>query len=104
MLVADFEGQTPGSLCIKTEQMTDEVWDHILSGASFPESSSISKEQSEAMLKEFKYWYPMDLRSSAKDLVNNHLAMCICVHSALFKEQEWHRSMQIKGHLLLNGK
>lgn len=84
--------------------MTDEVWDHILSDGAFPESSPISQDQSESLLKEFKYWYPMDLRSSGKDLINNHLTMCIYVHAALFPEAQWPQGMRANGHLLLNGK
>jgi len=84
--------------------MTDAVWDHILCGGPFPADSPISRKQSEAMLAEFSYWYPMNLRSSGKDLINNHLSMCIYVHAALFKEDQWPMSMRANGHLLLNGK
>lgn len=46
----------------------------------------------------------MDIRSSGKDLIPNHLSFCIYVHSALFPEGMWPRSMRANGHLLLNGK
>ena len=49
-------------------------------------------------------FYPMDIRSSGKDLIPNHLSFCIYVHSALFPESMWPRSMRANGHLLLNGK
>jgi len=30
--------------------------------------------------KEFMYWYPLDLRISAKDLIKNHLTMSLYNH------------------------
>lgn len=30
---------------------------------------------------EFEYWYPMDLRVSAKDLIPNHLTMALYNHT-----------------------
>jgi len=45
----------------------------------------------------------MDIRSSGKDLIPNHLTFCIYVHAALFPEGMWPRSMRANGHLLLNG-
>lgn len=46
----------------------------------------------------------MDIRSSGKDLIPNHLTFCIYVHAALFPESMWPRSMRANGHLLLNSK
>ena len=46
----------------------------------------------------------MDIRSSGKDLIPNHLTFCIYVHAALFPENMWPRSMRANGHLLLNSK
>ncbi len=31
--------------------------------------------------REFEYWYPMDLRVSAKDLIPNHLTMALYNHT-----------------------
>lgn len=33
------------------------------------------------MRKEFLYWYPMNLRCSGKDLIKNHLTMCLFNHA-----------------------
>lgn len=49
-------------------------------------------------------FYPMDIRSSGKDLIPNHLTFCIYVHAALFPESMWPKSMRANGHLLLNTK
>lgn len=45
----------------------------------------------------------MDLRSSGKDLINNHLTFCIYNHAALFPEELWPRAIRANGHLMLNG-
>ena len=100
----DIHGQTVGPLGIKPEDLTDETWDNIYGRAEFPSNATITKEQGEALRSEFNYFYPMDIRSSGKDLIPNHLTFCIYVHSALFPESMWPRSMRANGHLMLNGK
>jgi leucyl-tRNA synthetase len=46
----------------------------------------------------------LDIRSSGKDLIGNHLTFAIYNHAALFEENLWPRSMRANGHLMLNGK
>jgi len=60
------------------------------------------KEMQE-MKKEFEYWYPFDVRSTAKDLVQNHMSFCIFNHVAIFPEKYWPRSFSVNGWLLVNG-
>jgi len=48
--------------------MTREVWDYILLGKELKESK-VPEEKLKALRSEFEYWYPMDLRCSAKDLI-----------------------------------
>lgn len=84
--------------------MTDEIWDYIYSDKPYPANSPVPQEKVDALKREYNYWYPMDVRSSGKDLINNHLSFCIFVHAALFPEEKWPLSMRANGHLLLNGK
>jgi leucyl-tRNA synthetase len=92
-----------GSLAIKPEQMTDEVWEYIMiDGAPLPASTDIAKEKLEKMRAEFQYWYPMDLRCSGKDLIPNHLSFLIYNHVAIFPEAKWPKAIRSNGHLLLN--
>jgi leucyl-tRNA synthetase len=101
------EGSNDGSVSpngIKPEQMTHEVWEYIF-GEDFiplPINSGISQDLLERMRKEFRFFYPLDLRVSGKDLVPNHLTMSIYNHVALFPERFWPRSFRANGHLLLN--
>ena len=66
---------------------------------------NISSNILDEMKKEFDYWYPIDIRISGKDLVPNHLTMCLYNHAAIWKNKNlWPRSYQINGHIMLNGK
>ncbi|KAJ1969176.1 cytosolic leucyl tRNA synthetase [Dispira parvispora] len=96
-------GSRPGLANIRPDQMTYEVWDYVLLGGPFPVESTIPKETLEKMRREFSYFYPIDLRSSGKDLISNHLTFCLYIHTALFPEEHWPRSVRANGHLLLNG-
>jgi len=83
--------------------MTDEVWDYIFSDTTYPTSCSIPREKLDIMKREFKYFYPLDLRVSGKDLIPNHLTFFIYNHVALFPKKYWPKSIRSNGHLLLNG-
>lgn len=105
------QGSLDGSISpngITPTQMSDQVWEWI-----FGESESIPVEDIATrsgiscslllrMQNEFRYWYPMDLRVSGKDLVPNHLTFAIYNHVALFPEKYWPQGMRANGHLLLN--
>jgi leucyl-tRNA synthetase len=53
---------------------------------------------------EFEYWYPLDLRCSAKDLIRNHLTMSLYNHAAIWDQQpeKWTKSYYCNGYLNLN--
>jgi leucyl-tRNA synthetase len=65
--------------------------------------SGISKESLQAMRREFEYFYPLDVRVSGKDLIQNHLTFFLYIHIALFPQEYWPRGVRSNGHLLLNG-
>ncbi|KPI43510.1 Leucine--tRNA ligase, cytoplasmic [Cyphellophora attinorum] len=107
MLHSDRFGKTPGTLDIKPEQMTDEVWDYIYTRtsdiASVSKTSGLSEEKLRSLRRSFEYWYPLDMRSSGKDLIPNHLTFFLYIHLALFPREYWPVSVRANGHLLLNG-
>lgn len=107
LLHGDIFGKEPGVLSIRPQQMTDEVWDYIFCRIPFNESISrsanISHTDLDTMRREFQYWYPLDMNSSGKDLIPNHLTFFLYVHLALFPHEYWPRSVRANGHLLLNG-
>ncbi|TFK37610.1 hypothetical protein BDQ12DRAFT_736141 [Crucibulum laeve] len=98
------DGSKPGPLGITPEQMTDEVWEYIFCNGSFPSPAPLPREKVDALKHEYEYFYPFDIRSSAKDLVPNHLTFALYNHAALFPEDKWPLSMRTNGHLMLNGK
>ena len=52
---------------------------------------------------EFNYWYPLNWRLSAKDLVGNHLSFHMFHHAAIFPEENWPQGMVVFGMGLLEG-
>ena len=82
----DIEGSKLGPANIPAKEMTDEVWDYIFLEKDFPKTS-IPKETLHNLRHSFEYWYPLDLRVSGKDLINNHLTFFLYNHAALFPEE-----------------
>lgn len=97
------DGSVVGPLGITAEQMTDEMWDYVYANGAIPDNSPVPVEKLNILKAEFSYFYPMDIRSSGKDLIPNHLSFCIYIHAALFAEEHWPLSMRANGHLMLNG-
>ena len=87
---------------VKPEQMTDEVWDYIFCDSPFPESSDICTCLLKKMKQEFEYWYPFDVRTSGKDLIQNHLTFCVYNHTAILDKRYWPRGFRCNGHIILN--
>jgi leucyl-tRNA synthetase len=92
---------------IKPESLTPEVFDYIFYGKGEPDeigaTTGLSSELLDAMRSEFLYWYPFDLRNSAKELVPNHLSFCVFHHAALFPPQHWPKAISVNGMLMVEG-
>jgi len=92
---------------IKPEQLTDAVFNFIFLGEDSVEdvakSSSVHSSILLEMGEEFTYWYPVDLRVSAKELVPNHLSFFIFQHTALFPREQWPRGIGVNGMLTIEG-
>lgn len=105
LLGGSFKGEKPSPLGITADQMTAEVWDFIFfHNAKYPTSSKIKREHLDLMRREFQYWYPVDLRVSGKDLIQNHLTFFLYNHAAIWPNEPnlWPRGIRCNGHLLLN--
>ncbi|KAF9209014.1 cytosolic leucyl tRNA synthetase [Haplosporangium sp. Z 27] len=96
-------GAVPGPLGIKHEQLTDQVFEYILADGPLPTDSDIPKASLDKLRREFEYFYPVDIRTSGKELIPNHLTFAIYNHVALFPKKYWPRSIRANGHLMLNG-
>lgn len=97
------DGSVEGPAHIKPEQLTDSVFDYIFQDAEFPKDTTIPKATLDELRKEFRCWYPVDLRASGKDLIPNHLLFYIYNHTAIFPKDKWPKGVKANGWLLLNG-
>uniref|UniRef100_A0A1J3IX15 leucine--tRNA ligase n=2 Tax=Noccaea caerulescens TaxID=107243 RepID=A0A1J3IX15_NOCCA len=87
---------------VRPQQMNDEVWDYLFCDGQYPKSSDIPSDVLSKMKQEFDYWYPLDLRVSGKDLIQNHLTFFIYNHTALMASRNWPRGIRCNGHIMLN--
>jgi leucyl-tRNA synthetase len=100
-LVGD-KAKSPGK--IDPADLTKDVFDFIYRKGAMPESSKIGQELLGKMKSEFRYWYPMNLRVSAKDLIPNHLTMALFNHAAIWEDEPglWPRGYYCNGHVLVD--
>lgn len=91
---------------IRAENLTKEFLDYVLLGKGSLElakNSGLSEDLIKQIRREFEYWYPVDLRSSGKDLVANHLLFYLFHHVALFEKSLWPRAIAVNGYVSLEG-
>ncbi|KAF2866189.1 hypothetical protein BDV95DRAFT_623278 [Massariosphaeria phaeospora] len=105
LLHRDRFGKEVGPLGIKPEQFNDEVWDYVFARRTRQDipKSDIPEKSITTLRRHFDYWYPLDLRTSGKDLIQNHLTFNLYIHTAMFDKSLWPRSFRVNGHLMLNG-
>jgi leucyl-tRNA synthetase len=92
---------------IKPESLTPDVFDYIFFGKGnvkeLSKAVEIDDKLLDSMRSEFLYWYPLDFRNSAKELVPNHLSFCIFHHAALFPPEHWPKAIGVNGMLMVEG-
>src|SRR3989338_10197326 len=86
------------------EDIDDSLFDYVFALNKDPPKNGKKIRSLEAMKKEFGYWYPMDFRNSGKDLIQNHLTMCIFNHTAIFPKKHWPQSFGVNGWVTVDGK
>ncbi|MCE7699241.1 MAG: class I tRNA ligase family protein, partial [Methanobacterium paludis] len=87
---------------IDPEVLNDQFFDEVFLGKS-GSFDGIDAELFKDIKDEFNYWYPLNWRLSAKDLVGNHLSFHMFHHSAIFPEDKWPRGIVVFGMGLLEG-
>ncbi|HDI01707.1 MAG TPA: leucine--tRNA ligase, partial [Candidatus Bathyarchaeota archaeon] len=92
---------------IGPEQLTEEVLDYVFLGRGDPEALAakvgLSPDVLREMRDEFLYWYPVDLRNSAKELVPNHLTFFVFHHVAIWPRELWPRAIGVNGMVMIEG-
>jgi len=93
---------------IDSEQMTKEFFDYVFLGEGKIEEVSKKTGIDANILKnvreDFLYWYPVDLRNSAKELIPNHLTFFIFHHVAIFPKEMWPKGISVNGMITIEGK
>ncbi|KAJ8607162.1 hypothetical protein CTAYLR_007327 [Chrysophaeum taylorii] len=109
LLQRNLDGTEEGSLLPSSVVLTDQFWDYVLLDGPPPPLPPEEKRENlllilEKTRREFRYWYPLDLRVSGKDLIGNHLTMCLYNHAAIWPERPdlWPRSFYCNGFVLLD--
>jgi leucyl-tRNA synthetase len=103
------DGRTPGPAGIAPEQMTEAVWDFIFQDGPVDAATAggIAPATLERLRAEFRFWYPLDLRVSGKDLIQNHLTMALYNHAAIWgptaRADRMPQSFFANGHVLVDG-
>jgi len=92
---------------IGPDALTDEFFDYAFLGIGSRESVSektrLDPAIVERMRSEFLYWYPVDLRNSAKELIPNHLMFFIFQHVAFFPKPLWPKGISANGMMMTEG-
>ncbi len=81
-------------------ELNDDLFDYVFLGEKRADASY--PEEAEDMRKEFQYWYPVDMRVTARELLTNHMVFFIANHVAIFTPDNWPKSISINGWLTVN--
>jgi len=94
-------------LDLRAEQLTDSFFDYVFLGRNDPTRVSaeidVAAGELEQMRDEFLYWYPVNLRNSAKELIPNHLTFYVFNHTALFPKELWPSCISVNGMMMIEG-
>ena len=95
------------NLGMKIDSLPPEFFDFMFLGlgqsGEVAGLTGLSSDIIEQIRSDFDYWYPVDLRTSGKDLVANHLLFFLYHHVAIFPEQLWPRAIAVNGFVSLEG-
>jgi leucyl-tRNA synthetase len=93
---------------VDPRKLDPEFFDYVFSDDGTAEevasSTGIDQEIIEEAHEQFEYWYPLDYRTSAYPLIQNHLTFMIFHHTALFDREDWPQGIATWGLGTLEGK
>ncbi|MBI2547397.1 MAG: leucine--tRNA ligase [Candidatus Aenigmarchaeota archaeon] len=93
---------------IPYEKLTDDVFDYVFLGEGdikkIGKTAKLSEMLIEEMREEFEYFYPLDMRNSAKELVPNHLTYALFHHVAIWENPRyWPKAYSVNGFVTVSG-
>lgn len=87
---------------IPVNLLNDDLWNYILMNEKLSPVHEPYQVVMDEMRSQFKYWYPVDLRVSGKDLVENHLTMALYNHMMIWDKEMLPRNYYANGYLTIN--
>ena len=92
---------------VGAESLTDEFFDYIFLGTGdtqlLSEKIRLAPQLIEELRLDFLYWYPVNIRNSAKELIPNHLMFFIFQHVAFFPKELWPTGISANGMMMAEG-
>jgi leucyl-tRNA synthetase len=92
---------------MKIDRLPPEFFEYIfMNNGEAAAVAALTGIPQETVLKihdDFAYWYPVDLRTSGKDLVANHLLFFLYHHVAIFPQRLWPKAIAVNGFVSLEG-
>jgi len=93
---------------IPSEKLKPKFFDYVFSdegtAEEVAETLGIDQDLVERAHEQFEYWYPLDWRTSAYPLIQNHLTFMLFHHAALFDREDWPQGIATWGLGTLEGK
>lgn len=92
---------------IPVAKLTDEVFNYVF--LSRGDKKAVARRSTlplavlQQMKDEFEYFYPVDFRNSAKELIQNHLTFFLFQHVAIWPEKYWPRAIGANGFVSVEG-
>ena len=85
---------------IPIDDLTHEFFDALFFGPTTVDSPD---PRALELRKEWEYWYPINYRCSANDLISNHLTFFLYHHAEFFDKAYWPNGIVVMGMGLLEG-
>ena len=92
---------------VNAEKLSDAFFNYVFLGSGsarkVAEGTGLKVEDVKRTREEFKYFYPLDSRHSARELIPNHLTFMLFNHTAIFPKNLWPRQIVANGMVLMEG-
>lgn len=84
---------------IPASEMDESFFDAVITG----KGPKAKDKKLQPLRESFLYWYPVDSRHSAGDLIRNHLTLYIFNHVAVMEQKHWPKQIVTNGFVLMDG-
>ncbi len=96
-----------GKFVKNPSRLLDSFFDYVFlaegDANTVAKENGIAKRILEAVRNEFMYFYPVDMRHSAKDLIPNHLTFYVFQHAVLYPRERWPKGIVANGFVMMEG-